>query len=100
MANPGKGKEEKKVKRPTEQKRQIQNEKRRVMNKGSRSRVRTGIKSYLDALKGQDMAKKEASLNELFSLVDKAAKKGVFKLNKASRIKSRMASKLQKGLVG
>ena len=94
MANPGKGKEEKKVKRPTQQKRQIQSEKRRVINKMARSRVRSALKSLNEALKGQESSNKEAKLNELFSLVDKAAKKGVFKLNKASRIKSRMASKL------
>ncbi len=94
MANPGKGQESKKVKRPTQQKRQIQNEKRRLINKGSRTRVKTAMKTYLESLRGQDTEKKQSALSEFFSLVDKATKKGVFKQNKASRMKSRMASKL------
>ena len=93
MANPSQGKEQKKVKRPTQQKRQIQNEKCRLINKGARTRVKTAIKSCLDAIQEQDAEKKRKALNEFFSLVDKAAKKGIFKQNKADRMKSRVTSR-------
>lgn len=94
MENPGKEKEVKKVKRPTQEKRQIQNEKCRLMNKGTRTRVKTSMKSCLEALLEKDAVTTQAALNTFCSLVDKAAKKGLFKVNKSSRMKSRMALKV------
>ncbi|MGR3952200.1 MAG: 30S ribosomal protein S20 [Chlamydia sp.] len=94
MANPPKGKEIKKVKRPTQQKRQIQNEKQRLINKGIRTRVKTAMKSYAVALSEKNSDTSQNALSLFFSLVDKAAKHGVFKQNKADRMKSKMASKL------
>lgn len=85
--------EEKKVKRPTAQKRDLQNKKRRMNNKVYKSRVRTAIRSFQDSLAKGDQTATTEKLNEVYSILDKCAKKGVFKLNKVSRTKSRLAAR-------
>jgi small subunit ribosomal protein S20 len=85
--------EEKKVKRPTAQKRDLQNKKRRMDNKIYKSRVRTAIRSFQDSLTTGDQVVATQKLNEVYSILDKCAKKGVFKLNKVSRTKSRLAAR-------
>lgn len=87
-------KKDKKVKRPTAIKRDLQNLKRRDENKAYKSRVRTAIRTFHDSLTKEDEANKKAALNEVYSLLDKCVKTGVFKLNKASRTKSRLAARL------
>lgn len=77
-------------------KRLIQSEKRRVANKSTRTKIKTTIKSFHAALETKDMEKSASLLNEISSLVDKATKSGLFKLNKASRIKSQLTAHLQK----
>jgi len=85
--------EVKKVKRPTALKRDIQNEKRRLRNKTFKSQVRTAIRQFEEILpKGEPEAIKE-KLNLVYSLMDKGVKKGVFKINKASRTKSRLTAR-------
>ncbi|MBA3722446.1 MAG: 30S ribosomal protein S20 [Parachlamydiaceae bacterium] len=86
-------KEVAKVKRPTALKRDLQNSKRRLANKEYKSQVRTAIRSFLDNVEKKDTTSTQKSLNEVYSLLDKCAKKGVFKLNKVSRTKSRLAAK-------
>lgn len=86
---------EKKVKLPTALKRDIQHEKRRERNKAFKSQVKTAIRSL------RETAPSEASivaekLNTVYSLMDKGVKRGVFKKNKASRTKSRLAIALKK----
>lgn len=85
--------EEKKVKRPTAQKRDLQNKKRRLSNKIYKSRVRTAIRALDDSIVVGDQTVTTQKLNEVYSLLDKCAKKGVFKLNKVSRTKSRLAAR-------
>jgi len=80
----------KKEKRPTPLKRDEQSEKSRLRNKMFKSRVKTAIRKFQEE-KGENA---QASLNEVYSLMDKGVKKGVFKLNKASRTKSRLAAKV------
>lgn len=88
-----KAEEVKKVKRPTALKRDIQNEKRRLRNKTFKSQVRTAIRHFEESLpKGEPDAIKE-KLNTVYSLMDKGVKKGVFKINKASRTKSRLTAR-------
>lgn len=83
----------KKTKRPTALKRDIQNEKRRLRNKSFKSQVRTTIRHFEELLpKGEKTAIQE-KLTEVYSLMDKGVKKGVFKLNKASRTKSRLTAR-------
>lgn len=80
---------EKKVKRPTALKRDLQNDKRRIVNKSFKSVVRTTLKAFDDALATKDKEKIQTSLNTVFSVMDKGVKRGVFKCNKASRTKER-----------
>jgi len=85
-----KSEKKKKQKRPTEQKRNEQNKKRRLINKSRLSTIRKQVKTFLQS----GSKNTPESLNEIYSLVDKASKLGLFKENKASRIKSRLARKL------
>ncbi len=75
-----------KVKRPTAQKRDIQNEKKRCENKSSRARVLTAIRSFEKSFSKEKLA-------TVYSLVDKGVKTGLLKANTANRIKSRLSSK-------
>ena len=79
-----------KVKRPTALKRDMQGERARIRNKAFRSQVSTAIKAANDATAEQLSTK----LSAVYSLMDKGVKKGVFKKNKASRLKSRMMKRL------
>lgn len=85
--------EEKKTKRPTALKRDLQNKKRRMNNRVYKSRVRTAIRSFQETLAKGDQAATAEKLNEVYSILDKCAKKGVFKVNKVSRTKSRLAAR-------
>jgi len=82
-------------KRPSALKRDLQNEKSRLRNRAYRAKVLTAIRGL-----EQGIAQKEAAdalkqkLSSLFSLMDKGVKNGVFKVQKASRTKSRMAARL------
>jgi len=82
-----------KKKRPTAEKRMIQNEKRRQENKAFKSRIRTAVRRFEASLSAGDQAQIEQSLSSVYSLVDKAVKMGIYKLNKASRTKSRLTAK-------
>jgi len=85
--------EKAKKKRPTAVKRMVQSEKRREQNKAFKSRVRTAIRRFEASLTKGDQAQIDQSLSSVYSLVDKAVKLGIFKLNKASRTKSRLTAK-------
>lgn len=87
---------EKKVKRPTALKRDLQNEKRRLNNKIYKSRVRTAIRAFEDTLGKGDQEQTSEKLNTIYSILDKCVKVGVFKINKASRTKSRLAARAVK----
>lgn len=84
----------KKEKRPTAQKRDIQNEKRRLRNRAFKSTVRTAIRSFEEALVKGDADETRLNLNSVYSLMDKGVKRGAFKLNKASRTKARLAARV------
>ena len=85
----------KKTKRPTALKRDIQAKKRNLKNRVYKARVKTAIRSYQENLAKGDKETSAKSLNEVYSLVDKGVKTGVFKKNKSSRIKSRMAGRIE-----
>lgn len=82
-----------KVKRPTPLKRDDQNEKRRLRNKSFRASVRTAIRQFEAAIPKGEQADIKKQLDNVYSLMDKGVKKGVYKLNKASRTKSRLAAR-------
>ncbi len=90
-----KEKEVKKVKRLTPQKRQDQSEKNREQNKAMRSRFRTSVKAFLESLKSGDKVQQMARFSEVSSIVDKGVNKGIYKKNKASRVKARLTARLQ-----
>ena len=73
------------------EKRVRQNEKRRVINRSHRSKVRTYIKRLRAALdsagKGEDV---QTVLPEVISVIDKSVQKGVMHKNAAARYKSRL----------
>jgi small subunit ribosomal protein S20 len=71
------------------EKRVRQNEKRRNINRGHRSKLRTGIKKLRSAIEG-DGANAQELLPETVSLIDKAVQKGALHRNAAARYKSRL----------
>ncbi len=83
----------KKVKRPTPLKRDEQNEKRNERNRIMKSRVHTAVRGYEEALEKGDAASAKEKLNTAYSILDKAAQKGVLKTNTSSRTKARLAAK-------
>jgi small subunit ribosomal protein S20 len=72
------------------EKRERQNEKRRIINRGHRGRLRTGIKRLRAALEAGDAGNVQALLPETISLIDKAVQKGALHRNAAARYKSRL----------
>lgn len=84
----------KKTKRPTAQKREIQNKKRRLLNKTRRSKIRTAVRSLDEAISEKGITQEK--LNQIYSLVDKAVKTGLIKQNKADRTKARLAARVAK----
>lgn len=83
-----------KTKRPTAKKCDLQNEKRRLRNQAFKSRVKTVWRTFDASLaKGENDLMKEA-LTQVYSMMDKAAKRGIFKQNKADRLKARAAAKV------
>jgi len=89
-------KEATKIKRPTALKRDLQNEKRRLRHKAFKSKVRTACRLLQEALDSKNQENARLSLNQVYSLMDKGIKHGVFKTNKVNRIKSRYANKITK----
>jgi len=83
-----------KVKRPTPLKRDARAEKMRLINKSFKSNVRSTLRSFEEALKTTDKARIQGALNTVYSVMDKGVKRGIFKANKASRLKSRATQKL------
>lgn len=71
-------------------KRVRQTEKRTIVNRSNRSRVRTQIKKLRTALAGQDTNLSQELLNPTISTIDKAVNKGILHKNTAARYKSRL----------
>ncbi|MBA3281564.1 MAG: 30S ribosomal protein S20 [Acidimicrobiia bacterium] len=74
-------------------KRNRQNEKRRIANKGVRSELRTRVKGAIVAAETGAETATEASAIAM-KRIDKAANKGVIHRNAAARRKSRLAKRL------
>jgi len=72
------------------EKRMRQNEKRRVMNRGNRTKVRTYIKKLRTALDAGKADEIQRVLPEAISVIDKSVQKGVLHANAAARYKSRL----------
>lgn len=72
-----------------------QNKRRRARNLAQMKAVKDTVKQYKRLL-GSNREKATAFLSTLYKRVDKLAKSGYIKRNRAARMKSRMARKLGK----
>jgi len=72
------------------EKRVRQSEKRRAINRGHRSKVRTYIKKLRTALESDNSEDVQKALPEVMSVIDKSVQKGVMHKNAAARYKSRL----------
>ena len=89
-----KGKKVPKARQPSALKRELQGEKRRLSNRSYRASVVTSIRSFESSLNQKESPEAiRTKLNEIYSLMDKGVKKGIFKPQKAARTKSRLASR-------
>ena len=71
-------------------------ERRTVVNKMRKSRMRTAIKALRKAMANKDIALSLSLLPSTYSIVDRAAKWGIIKVNTASRYKSRLTARIKK----
>jgi small subunit ribosomal protein S20 len=78
------------------EKRVRQNERRRDINRGNRTRLRTAVKKLRRALNGGDAKAVSAMLPDTVSQIDKAVQKGVLHRNAAARHKSRLTRHVTK----
>jgi len=74
------------------EKRVRQNEKRKAINRGHRTKVRTYIKRLRSALEAGEKQTVTSILSETISVIDKSVQKGVLHANAAARYKSRLTS--------
>ena len=77
-------------KKTSAEKRHEQSERRRMRNKAVKSRVRTSVKHFLEAVDKKDQTLAQEKLRVVQSELDNAYRKGVVKRNPCARKKSRM----------
>ena len=87
--------EAKRKKCPTAEKRMKQNLKQRALTRSFKSSVRTAINAFEKALSTGEKSKVQATLSTVYSLMDKGVKRGVYKKNKAARVKSNVSAALR-----
>jgi small subunit ribosomal protein S20 len=75
-------------------KRVRQNVKRRLLNRGQKSKIKTFRKRFLTSIEDGDKEQAGKDLIAVQTLLDKAAKKKLFHANKVNRDKARLAKKL------
>lgn len=80
--------------RGSAEKRNRQNEKRRIRNKSIKSEVRTSIKKFHAALADNNTDRADQFLKDVEKKIDSAAGKGVYHKNNAARKKQRLYKKL------
>ncbi len=76
------------------EKRVRQSERRRLVNRSNRARLRTSIKQLRAALSGGDAKEAGSLLPKTVSEIDKAVKKGVLHRNAAGRHKARLTARV------
>ncbi|HOE75467.1 MAG TPA: 30S ribosomal protein S20 [Rectinema sp.] len=72
------------------EKRQRQNEKRRLANKSTKTSIKSAARKVVIASEKKDAAAAKEALSEMIKRIDSAARKGIVKKNTAARKKSRM----------
>ena len=76
------------------EKRDRQNKKRKARNVAVKSQTKTEIKKVLAAVEGKDQESSEKALKDAIKVIKKAASKGVYHKNNASRKVSRLTKKV------
>ena len=76
------------------EKRVRQTERRRVINRHNRTKLRTSVKNLRSALGGKDNTEIGVLLPKTISEIDKAVQKGVLHRNAAARHKSRLTARV------
>ena len=71
-----------------------QNGKRRVRNRSDRTRLRSQIKKFREAVEVSDLEEAQKLLPQTVSLVDVLVKKGIVHKNAGNRYKSRLTRRL------
>lgn len=77
-------------------KRMKQAEKRKLHNRVIVKKVKAQVRTFLAAVKTNDLTKAVTEMSAAAQLLDRAGTKGYIHANKASRLKSRMAHRLAK----
>ncbi|AAC68221.1 30S ribosomal protein S20 [Chlamydia trachomatis] len=80
-------------KRPSAEKRVITSKKKQLRNQSFKSKVRTILKKFELAVQSGDVESISAGLRSVYSIADKAVKRGIFKKGKADRVKSRTSER-------
>ena len=75
-------------------KRARQTEKRAIVNRTNKSRMRTALRKFRAALAATNKDAAEQGYRETVAVLDKAVQKGVLHKNTASRYKSRLRLRL------
>lgn len=73
-------------------KRLITNAKRNERNRQNRAMMRSKVKVYRNTIEAASPEDKAVALNEMYSLIDSQARKGLMPKSRASRLKSRAAA--------
>lgn len=79
---------------PSAEKRDRQNKKHKIMNTAVKSKTKTEIKKVLAAVEELDRESSEKALKSAITVIKKAASKGVYHKNNASRKVSRLTKKV------
>jgi small subunit ribosomal protein S20 len=79
---------------PSAEKRDRQNKKHKIRNSAVKSKTKTEIKKVLAAVEELDKDSSEKALKSAITVIKKAASKGVYHKNNASRKVSRLTKKV------
>lgn len=76
-------------------KRARQTERKTAVNRNNKSRVRTAVRRFREALAAGDKNNAITVYRETVSALDKSVQKGILHKNTASRYKSRLSARLE-----
>ena len=76
-------------------KRARQTERRTAVNRNNKSRLRTAVRRFREALASGNKQEANTIYRETVSALDKSVQKGVLHKNTASRYKSRLSARLE-----
>jgi len=76
-------------------KRARQTERKTTVNRNNKSRLRTAIRRFREALASGDKTDATSVYRQTVSALDKSVQKGVIHKNTASRYKSRLSARLE-----